>query len=190
MTTDYSKIAESIRYWGRLGFQHIEVPWMVPSYFDEITRPKGAYPFLIRHDNQIKGLIGSAEQSLVYLGMHSRIPKGRYMAVTPCFRSDPEDNMHTQHFIKNELHDTTNTKRKDLEVVLTQAVHFFKIYVPDVKVVSVTDMNPYTQIAFDIMHNNIELGSYGIREHSGYRWLYGTACAEPRLSMAVTNGIS
>ena len=33
--------------------------------------------------------------------------------------------------------------------------------------------------------NGIELGSYGIREFAGFRWIYGTGVAEPRLSLCI-----
>ena len=39
--------------------------------------------------------------------------------------------------------------------------------------------------SYDIVINNIEVGSYGIRENSFLKYIYGTACAEPRLSIAL-----
>jgi len=35
---------------------------------------------------------------------------------------------------------------------------------------------------YDIVYGDVELGSYGIRECSFLRWIYGTGCAEPRTS--------
>ena len=39
-----------------------------------------------------------------------------------------------------------------------------------------------TDIGYDIEYNKVELGSYGIRENEYLTWIYGTGCAEPRLS--------
>jgi len=39
-------------------------------------------------------------------------------------------------------------------------------------------------INYDINYKNYELGSYGIRKHKNlFHWVYGTGCAEPRLSL-------
>jgi hypothetical protein len=41
-----------------------------------------------------------------------------------------------------------------------------------------------TNIGYDIVYRGMELGSYGIREDqfTNFKWIYGTGCAEPRLS--------
>ena len=49
-----------------------------------------------------------------------------------------------------------------------------------------------TDIGYDITINGEELGSYGIRKCEFLKWIYGTGCAEPRLSTLIKkyNGIS
>jgi hypothetical protein len=42
-----------------------------------------------------------------------------------------------------------------------------------------------TPVGRDINFNGIEVGSYGIREFEGFKWVYGTGAAEPRLSQAI-----
>jgi hypothetical protein len=32
--------------------------------------------------------------------------------------------------------------------------------------------------------NDIEIGSYGMREYENFKWIYGTGMAEPRFSKA------
>ena len=39
---------------------------------------------------------------------------------------------------------------------------------------------------YDIDYHGIELGSYGIRHCQFLNWIYGTGCAEPRLSKVMT----
>ena len=41
-------------------------------------------------------------------------------------------------------------------------------------------------IQYDIDYHGIELGSYGIRHCQFLNWIYGTGCAEPRLSKVMT----
>lgn len=39
-------------------------------------------------------------------------------------------------------------------------------------------------VNFDLMYKGYELGSYGIRRFKNLsQWVYGTGCAEPRLSL-------
>lgn len=39
-----------------------------------------------------------------------------------------------------------------------------------------------TTDGYDITYKGIELGSYGMRKCEFLEWVYGTGCAEPRLS--------
>ena len=47
-----------------------------------------------------------------------------------------------------------------------------------------------TEIGFDIVYKNIELGSYGTRLFNGKQYSYGTGLALPRLSYAIEHSIS
>lgn len=55
-------------------------------------------------------------------------------------------------------------------ILLMMHYHFFKKYLPESKVET-------TDIGFDIVCDNIELGSYGIRSCQFLDWIYGTGCA-------------
>ena len=172
---DYSLLHESTLYYASHGFQRIESPWAVSEYADNITKPKSAQPFIIEHNK--KHLVASGEQSFLYLYLKGFLPKGQFQTITPCFRFESFDSLHTKYFMKNELIKTDNVSEKELEIMVGIALMFFKPMFPDAKVVP-------TEIGYDIEVNGIELGSYGIRKCDFLEWIYGTACAEPRTSMA------
>jgi len=66
------------------------------------------------------------------------------------------------------------------------AKSFFEYVIDDiVDIVEVKQSNSI--INYDLMYNDNELGSYGIRKHMNMSWIYGTGCAEPRLSFTVKN---
>jgi hypothetical protein len=42
-----------------------------------------------------------------------------------------------------------------------------------------------TSEGIDLYLNGIEVGSYGIRKHNSYQWVYGTGLALPRFDKAL-----
>jgi hypothetical protein len=177
---NYNIIGESIKFYSGRGFQRIESPWTVSKYVDDITRPSDAVPFELKHNS--KRLVASGEQSFLYLYLKGFIPNGKFQTVTPCFRDDSFDAEHSKYFIKNELIDTTEYKSLNgfenaLSDMINEAGDFFKQYVDEIDFVKTKD-------GFDIVDHKFktELGSYGIRRTSFLNWIYGTGCAEPRLS--------
>ena len=178
---DYKIISESIDFYEKKGFTRIESPWTVSKYVDDITRPIDAIPLELKHND--KCLVGSGEQSFLYLYLKEYLPKGQFQTTTPCFRSDNFDLTHTKYFIKNELIKTDIVNVPELSKILDNATEFFLNYLPNVDIID-------TPIGFDIEFNGVELGSYGIRHNDGLSWIYGTACAEPRLSKIIKNGVS
>lgn len=183
---DYRNLADSLDFYERIGFKRIESPWTVSKAIASLTAPKGATLFEIEHNQ--KALVASGEQSFLYLYLKGFLPKGKFQTVTPCFRDDLFDITHTKYFIKNELIETEDVNFHKLDFVIATALSFFKSKFPEelrenVKIVDI-DKNQY-----DIVYKNkdqdqeeIELGSYGIRECDFLSWIYGTGCAEPRLS--------
>lgn len=179
---DYKLIQASIEYYESLHFKHVEAPWAVSEAICNITLPEGKMPFKLVHNN--KCLVGSAEQSFLYLYLKGFLPKGQFQAVTPCFRYEPFDQFHSKYFIKNELIKTDVVSYLELVKILDHALGFYKKYIPDAHHVETED-------GFDIVVDGKELGSYGIRECEFLKWIYGTGCAEPRLSTLMqTYGIS
>lgn len=184
---DYQKIADAIKYYEKLGYKYIDVPWFVSLDNFLITRPQGARIF----ETFAGTLIASGEQS--FLEIRTQLKPGKYQCVTPCFRDEKiKDDLHLQYFIKNELiiipENTWNRHlEKDLEKMVNDAKDFFVKYSPNNLTFHFMCDKQYTDICIpiDLLINNIEVGSYGCRVWDGFCWIYGTGCAEPRLTQAI-----
>jgi hypothetical protein len=181
---DYKLISDSIDYYNDNGFNRIESPWTVSKYIDNITKPVDLISFELKHND--KCLVASGEQSFLYLYLKDFLPKGQFQTTTPCFRNESFDYSHTKYFIKNELIKTDIVNDNELTKIVDLCFNFFKRYIPKINVIN-------TNIGYDIMYNDNEIGSYGIRENEYLKWIYATGCAEPRLSKIINlyrNGIS
>lgn len=175
---DYKLLNDSILYYENKGFSRIETPWLVTAAVDNITKPIDAVPFVV--EAKKKNLIASGEQGFLYLYLKEYLPKGRFQTVTPCFRNDSFDFTHTKYFMKNELIQTDIVTKTRLEELVDNALSFYQPLFSQALIVDVTSDG------FDIMLDEYELGSYGIRECEFLKWIYGTACAEPRTSKLIT----
>lgn len=175
---DYMLIAKSIEYYQKIGYDYIEVPWLVDEESIKVTHDGDVLKFL-NHNNI---LVGSAEQSFIYMMLNGIINGGgKVMAVTPCFRLEKYDALHRPYFFKTELiHilEKNDDELKSLKFCINNAKHFFANNSIDEPVIVKTD------IGYDINLNDIEIGSYGIRSYKKHRWVYGTGLAEPRFSTA------
>ena len=165
-------------FYQELGFVHATVPWLVDREISALTKPSDRQDFLIKE----LALVGSAEQGFLHLMQRDELTPGRYVATTPCFRDEePLDFWHQQYFMKTELIDTTDVNKKGLEQIIANSEFFFSQFLPVKRVELGTDMIDLVSAECDV-----ELGSYGIRtaEIGGKQlaWVYGTGCAEPRLS--------
>jgi hypothetical protein len=201
---NYNIIADSIAYYEQKGFKRIETPGEETMTTSDITKPIGCQDFTIQEKNKV--LVASGEQSFLYLYNKGFLPKGRYQTVTPCYRNDSFDSFHTKYFIKNELIITDDVSKHQLRNMIHIARDFFRSYClglpldyptsigykDDVlivetgngeKVVDDVDVkNPYLYPSYDLVFRGIELGSYGIRKCDYLHWIYGSGCAEPRLT--------
>lgn len=198
---NYTRLGHSVDYYSKLGYTRVEVPWLVTEEVSNITKPEGVKNFTVT-EKRGKVLVASAEQSFLYQYLKGFLPLGKFQAITPCFRDDSFDLTHAKYFIKNELIDTTleydvrtsddvggrvshahiATQWKALLTMIDNAKAFFETqltyeFSKQLKVVQIGSHQ------FDIMCGDIELGSYGIRECSFLSWIYGTGCAEPRMSL-------
>jgi len=174
---DYKLLDDSIEYYELNGFKRIEVPWLVTEAVDSITRPKGVEPFVV--EAKKKNLIASGEQGFLYLYLKEYLPLGRFQTITPCFRNEPFDYTHSKYFMKNELIDTQDVSEENLMNIIKCAKAFFDTLFPIETQILKTD------VGYDIMIGDVELGSYGIRQCEFVKWIYGTAIAEPRTSKIV-----
>ena len=177
---NYKNLYDAEVFYSDKGFQRIEVPWTVTEYVDDITKPKDRTHYQLVHNK--KCLIASGEQGFLYLYLKEYLPKGRFQTTTPCFRDEPYDLYHEKCFMKNELIITDEIGKDTLDFIIDSAMSFFKTKLEPNRLEVVPTMD-----GFDINYKvggvtPVELGSYGIRECEFLRWIYGTGCAEPRLS--------
>lgn len=171
---DYKIIADSITYYADKGFKRIESPWTVSEKADNITRPTDRIPFQLKHND--KCLVASGEQSFLYLMIKGFLPEGKFQTITPCFRYEPFDPYHTKYFMKNELIITDDVSTRQLTRMISEAAEFYQQYFKEEVISRVT------ADGVDLEVKGHELGSYGIRKHEYLHWIYGTGCAEPRMS--------
>lgn len=173
---DYKLLSESIEYYEKKNYTRIETPWMVSQYINDLTKPTWIPSFTVGHNG--KCLVGSGEQSFLFLYLKNFLPKGQFQTVTPCFRYEAFDALHSNTFMKNELIKTDIVNAYRLEEVVNEAHGFFKKYIPACEIVTTTE-------GFDIEIDGKELGSYGIRSCEFLDWIYATGCAEPRTSTLI-----
>jgi len=175
MIIDLARLAAAEDHYRRLGYKPVETPWIVGSAAYFATAPEGAVPFVTLGGY----LVASGEQGFMQQMAEGRMP-GRAFTTTPCFRHDHYDELHQPYFMKIELIDTSDVSEAGLARVISEAKAFFEQFLP----VAVEKLDDGS---FDLVAKatGIELGSYGIREKLGCRWVYGTGLAEPRLGIAL-----
>lgn len=178
---DFSKLFTAKTFYEFSGFTWIDVPWTVDEDIANITKPLECKNFIVNG----KCLVASAEQSFLQLSLKGdengvKLKPGKYAAMTPCFRDESVlDRLHSPYFMKIELFQSIDVNMQYLGSMIEAAETFFKTYCMKVLVAESED-------GFDITtKQGIELGSYGIREYEGFKWIFGTGCAEPRLTRAI-----
>lgn len=166
-------LAEAQAHYNSNDFKYIEVPWLVPTEIMTIT---------FKDNYRFKTLLGdpvaSGEQSFLHLNINDKLDPGKYMTITPCFRDEEEDEYHKKQFMKLELYITEHVSDSTLHNTIELCREFFAKMIWKWPIIKV-DMDDGS---FDLCANDVELGSYGIREHEGLKWIYATGAAEPRLS--------
>lgn len=179
----WRRLSEAIDFYVGRGYTYIEVPWIVSPNATGATIPEGEG----RKATSLadgRDLVGSAEQGFVQMMMDGKLPAGKYVTLTPCFRDEPEITaLHRPHFMKVELivipADDVEPTQLDEHTIAQDAEDFFVHC-------GLAVWQNETQQGIDLMCYRIfpqmELGSYGIRTHGSLRWVYGTGCAEPRTS--------
>lgn len=189
---DWGVLSRAIEYYRDVeGFEMVEVPWIVPTEISKKTFDGTPYE-LIPGPNLIgsgQSLIGSAEQAFLYLLSIGSIKTAKnYMGLSPCFRNEKELKPLTQkHFMKLELF-FAFAYPIDEEEGWEMAKTAFDVFYNEggkngkLKIVK-------TDQGYDIMLNDIEVGSYGVRNaiinERKIWWVYGTGLAEPRFSSAL-----
>lgn len=190
-STSLALLQNALDYWAKQArFKFIDLPWSVESKYVEATRPVGAPDAaLITHHGSF---VCSGEQSFLALWDKGLLPDfPGYVGWTPCIRNEPVDELHQYGFMKVELFVPVENS-DDAEYVLrkmtdTQRELFRILAMCHLKVDIAKYLNQVTvsQSQEDINLLDIELGSYGWREFENRCYVYGTALAEPRFSLAL-----
>ncbi len=188
---DYGNIAKALEFYRARGYIYQEdAPWMVDKAAYYATKPPEAQADVIkvREDgtNQ-KFLVASGEQSFIQLMLEGQ-PLKRAICVTPCYRVERYDALRRPAFMKAELINAHDVDDGHLMHMIHEAASFFEQFFP-IRIIrtGVSGGAP----TYDIIEKGtrIELGSYGIRritvDDKKLDWIYGTACAEPRLSTVI-----
>ena len=201
---DYQKLVKAQEYYKIRAFNPIEVPWIVGFPAIRLTCPKGGKFYSLREDTlevpsdtNIGYQVASAEQSFIQLILDDKLKPGRWQALTPCYRGDILDKWHHRYFMKVELITylgkddlRVKTAKSCLDMMVNDCLAFFESFLP-VKLIKTKPISSLDQLdsTQDLVTKlDIELGSYGIREHPSIgTWVYGTGCAEPRLSQAIAH---
>ncbi len=88
--------------------------------------------------------------------------------------------------------DTKNVTIESMNEMINKCFIFFSKYL-DKQKLSIDETDGGFDINYNFSDKQYELGSYGIRSCEFLDWIYGTGCAEPRLSSIINlnrNGIS
>jgi hypothetical protein len=177
---NYGLIHKANNFYEKAGYQRIEAPWTVTKEISAITKPADRKDMELLHENS-KVLVASGEQSFLYLYTKGFLPKGQFVATTPCARAENHTAWNGKFFMKSELIKTDSTTPQDLSNMIALAKEqFLRFFPADGLKVKETG-----ELAYDIEFRGIELGSYGIRTCDFLRWIFGTALAEPRTSRAL-----
>ena len=175
-------LTDALAHYKNCGYQEAAVPWLVSKPAMQVTFPARDKVFAENnggYETCYGDLVGSAEQSFIQMQIDGLLPPGRYVALSPCFRIEPEyDDLHFPYFAKTELYVTDDPTLSHLNKIIEEALAYFRS-LADPRVEFTIEK---TDIGYDINANGTEVGSYNRVEHQGVTWLCGTAMAEPRFS--------
>ena len=181
----YRKVGKAIKRYEKLGYSYVDTPWTVSEKAIRATLPTDRHGFSLISPLINGGrLVGSAEQGFIQLMIDQAIRPGRYVTAGPCFRDEPVvDDHHQYSFFKVEL---INLNYRvcgfNDDHVLGMARHAMDVVnhlygrLPELK---------STSEGYDLVVDEVEIGSYGIRTFAGFEWVYGTGLALPRTPQAM-----
>ena len=162
------------------GCEFKDVPWFIDFDTAMITCPS---PDLLAKSDT-KSFVGSAEQGFLQLEVEKKLPKGKFVACTPCFRfGDNQDDLHQEQFMKVELYQNDIVNEDELNHMIIVASTVMRGFLTLEQCTLLETVK--TDDGFDINLNGIEVGSYGIRRHQDIEWVYGTGIALPRFTNAI-----
>lgn len=175
---DWAMMGRASDFYTNRGYEQTEVPWWVDRKVSQMTCPSDDLLYSLPDGD----LIGSGEQG--FLSMVGSSPLlGKRFTVTPCFRREPQlDRYHQTHFMKLELFSMDVDHGTHMYEMIDDALELFHQLGLTTTVIMTND-------GFDIMSQGVELGSYGVRSHSGINWAYGTGLALPRTTGVMSDAV-
>lgn len=185
---DLRLLGQAIDYYKDLGYEYVEVPWLVKESTSLLTLPEGKNSNCIKDDGRC--FIGSAEQGIIELFLNNEVEKNKkYVSFSPCLRIGDVDQYHKEFFYKVELSyfcDSSFDAVREVIPITQDARKLFsnllKVPVNEIDVVTTSDTN------VDLVINEVEIGSYGYRKINENSYIiYGTGLALPRLNMVFQN---
>lgn len=185
---DWALITRSASYYRTIGYKQVEVPWAVERKFAMATCPEER--FLI--ESTLGDLVGSAEQGFIQQDHRGLLGKGKFQAITPCFRhEDHLDYLHQNTFLKLELYINDGDLFKAMDDMAKNARTVARGLVHELTTgtgfILPTPVLIEVDGGMDLTMGGIELGSFGVRTFEHVSWAFGTGHAEPRLSSTVND---
>lgn len=188
---NYGNIAAALEFYQQRSFIYFpDAPWYVSEDAYYTTKPTDAKDvFLADGAAQALGadgrkfMVASGEQAFLQMMLDGQ-PLKKAICVTPCFRAESRmTDWRRPYFVKAELINAHDCDIGHLVHMVHMACSFFEQSGLSVRVLKTGESSGSP--TFDIVEKDtrVELGSYGIREFRDLAWIYGTACAEPRLSL-------
>lgn len=178
----------AVQWWVQRGLRFVNLPWVVDPRYSAVTRPAFARDIETPHGV----FVASGEQSFMELWEKGALPPHSegYVGWTPCLRDEPKlDELHYFGFMKAEVFIPLTPESRPMTActqlvsqqlqLFTLLCHRFGVLHPALT----TEVISAEQI--DILLNDIEIGSYGVRALNDRKFLYGTALALPRFSQAL-----
>lgn len=179
----WNRLTEALDFYARRGYTYVNAPWVVSSSASGVTRPKDGFDLVVNPTNGDPAwgvLVASAEQSFIEMLWNRELQRGKYVALTPCFRIERErTDAIRPWFAKVELINVGVATEDSVKEMLYDAADFMDSYCNDSTVMVVTPDG------YDLFLHNYEVGSYGVRTDELWEWTYGTGLAEPRFQVAL-----
>lgn len=179
----------ALEAWQMRGFRYIDLPWMVPTEFSDATRPPECRDLPIPYGS----FVASGEQSFLQLWAAGQLCGAPgYVGWTPCLRDDKLDETHQHGFMKAEWfvplgHDNEHDWEPVLPAMVQTQAEIFRLVARQCgeSLRGTLDIVTLGSEQVDLELNGIEIGSYGRREFQGQHYIYGTALALPRFTLAL-----
>lgn len=178
-----------LSYWKQRQYQYVALPWMAPEIVMAHTRPDNAATPEPRTNEG--ALVASGEQSFLWLDDQEQLDPtaAGFVGWTPCFRHEHAyDERHHHYFMKAELFvPVYDDPRGCLDTLIANVTNSWRaLAISEGRRDVLPECLTTGPDSMDLLVNGVELGSFGIRQRLSGRglYLYGTALAEPRWSLA------